>query len=343
MTSAATSDPEAMQAPASCSLTARAERLAPAGTAGTPAGFLLVDWPLPWPADLAEIDGLAAIRDLAGRRGLRVQATVPLEGRGRRAALYAPAAGAGSGGTGSGGAGSGGTGSGGTGSGGTGSGDRGFGGYQGREVVAGAGAGELDDAVASLLAGSVGDPVGEGEVLVCTHGRRDTCCGSFGTSLALELLSSGPGSDGIGRDVRRTSHTGGHRFAPTAIVLPEGTLWAFADRDLLGRVTARRGPIDDVAARYRGCAGLGSPAIQALEAAVLARTGWSLFSWMRRGQRLEGDRHRLTLTGPDDAEGATWEADVVAGRRVALPECGSTNAAGKPAGELDVTALRRVA
>ena len=45
----------------------------------------------------------------------------------------------------------------------------------------------------------------------------------------------------------RTSHTGGHRFAPTFIVLPFATLWAWADPLLLRRVVAQEGPVADVA------------------------------------------------------------------------------------------------
>ena len=48
-------------------------------------------------------------------------------------------------------------------------------------------------------------------LLVCTHGGRDRCCGSDGTRL-FQALFPPPGVR-----VWRTSHTAGHRFAPTAI------------------------------------------------------------------------------------------------------------------------------
>lgn len=76
------------------------------------------------------------------------------------------------------------------------------------------------------------------DVLICTHGRRDVCCGKFGTALALRAEKV---LRGTGVRIRRTSHLGGHRFAPTALVLPEGTLWAFADDDLLVRLIERSG------------------------------------------------------------------------------------------------------
>ncbi|MEL7208211.1 MAG: sucrase ferredoxin, partial [Actinomycetota bacterium] len=49
------------------------------------------------------------------------------------------------------------------------------------------------------------------DLLVCTHGTRDRCCGKRGTNLFRALI------DRVPPDTRvwRTSHTGGHRFAPT--------------------------------------------------------------------------------------------------------------------------------
>ena len=41
------------------------------------------------------------------------------------------------------------------------------------------------------------------------------------------------------RGVWRCSHTGGHRYAPTAITLPDGRAWAYADVGLLDGVLAR--------------------------------------------------------------------------------------------------------
>ena len=82
-------------------------------------------------------------------------------------------------------------------------------------------------AVADLtLALAAGDeprePVVDGgsdrKLLICTHGSRDRCCGRLGTILHRSASARWPDVD-----VHRISHTGGHRFAPTAILLPSGT------------------------------------------------------------------------------------------------------------------------
>jgi hypothetical protein len=114
----------------------------------------------------------------------------------------------------------------------------------------------------------------------------------------------------------RTSHTGGHRFAPTFIVLPFATLWAWGDPLLLRRVVAQEGPVADVLDRYRGNACLGTPAQQALERGVLAEVGWSLFGSPRRALHLGDNQERL-----ETDEAGTWEATVREGRRVPQPEC----------------------
>jgi hypothetical protein len=305
-----------------CSAWARSVTLDPGGTAGTPAGFVLVDWPLPWPRDINEVPDLAEVVGLARGLGLRVQGRVPTPGAPRRVSVYRspdPAS---------------------------------FTSYRHDEMDAGPGAGaDLASALADLLSrpvdgtGSLGADPGEvrGEVLVCTHGRRDACCGSAGTVLFAALTAAaGSGAVTAERRVARTSHTGGHRFAPTVIILPEGTLWAFADADLIERVVTRSGPLDDIVPRYRGCAGLRSPAVQCVERAVLAEVGWGLLGSARSGEELGHDLVRLTVVDPSGGE-SVWEADVVPGRTMAVPDCGRPlDEARKTETELVVRGLQQV-
>lgn len=57
---------------------------------------------------------------------------------------------------------------------------------------------------------------GAGVVLVCTNGKRDVCCAVRGRPVALQAAAQRPDL------VWECSHTGGHRFAPTGVVLPFG-------------------------------------------------------------------------------------------------------------------------
>jgi hypothetical protein len=71
-----------------------------------------------------------------------------------------------------------------------------------------------------------GEPVTEPLLLVCTHGRRDRCCALDGRALVGAVVA---GSPELAPQVWESSHLGGHRFAPTALVLPSGYLYGRLD------------------------------------------------------------------------------------------------------------------
>ena len=66
-------------------------------------------------------------------------------------------------------------------------------------------------------------------LLLCTNGRRDVCCAVRGRPVALAAAAARPGQ------VWETSHTGGHRFAPTGVLLPSGATLARLDASLSRR------------------------------------------------------------------------------------------------------------
>ena len=293
-----------------CAAWARTEGVDPIGTAGSYAGFLCVEWRRPWPRDLNEVEALAPLVAETTRRRFRLQGLRPVDGGTvARVVLYQSPG-------------------------------EGFTAYRHTETKCAPD--EVVDAAVDLLeAGDANTGVATpaGDVLVCIHGRRDVCCGSQGTAL---MASVGAGGDDLGPGVRlwATTHTGGHRFAPNAILLPEGTVWGFLDAAKLRRVVGREGPVADLLPHYRGCAGLGSPALQALERAVLAEVGWDLFDWRRTGTDLGEGRVRLDVTRPDGLT-RSWEAQVVTARLLPVPDCGQpVEAAKKQEPELAVTDLR---
>ncbi|TCO51189.1 hypothetical protein EV646_101172 [Kribbella antiqua] len=77
------------------------------------------------------------------------------------------------------------------------------------------GRGDRDAVMTSLPALSV---VPEPVMLVCTNGKRDECCAILGRPLVAGLAAVAPGR------VWEANHLGGHRFAPTATLLPAGTM-----------------------------------------------------------------------------------------------------------------------
>jgi hypothetical protein len=124
----------------------------------------------------------------------------------------------------------------------------------------------------SLVQASLpGSAAAEPTLLVCTNGRRDVCCAVRGRPLAAHAARLAPGR------VWEVSHTGGHRFAPTAVLLPWGQTLARLDDQAAERVlgasdtghlpTELVGPLHD-----RGRSGVPGPA-QCAESHVRAETG----------------------------------------------------------------------
>jgi hypothetical protein len=181
-----------------------------------------------------------------------------------------------------------------------------FGGYAGFEIEVGVTA--LGQALAAIhggdhrsmvplnRAGIDGQPVRD--VLLCTHGSRDRCCGQMGSLLFLESIGQLPG------DIRlwRSSHTGGHRFAPTGVTFPDGLTWAHLDARLLCGLLDRSVSPEELHVHLRGCAGFDGPD-QVADAAAFAVAGWSWIDQpraiVRRVVSLDGTgpEHRISIAG----------------------------------------------
>lgn len=288
--------------PVRCAPWARAEAVDPIGSAGHLRSLLLVPWPLPWPPDAGKVPALEAVAAAARAAGARLQLVTPATDDDLSVVAYRSP------------------------------GDDGwFGGFE--RHAARCDPADVADVALAVLAGE-GEASDGRDVLVCTHGSRDRCCGSLGTALTVELALAPP----PGVTVRRTSHLGGHRFAPTALLAREGTLWAYLDGDALQRIVARRGPVAPVLGQYRGSAGLASPAVQAVEREAFAAVGWSWFDHRRRGIEVDG-WVELEAVAPDGARRA-WRGRVEVRRELPVPACGEViDERTKRAAELAVVEL----
>ena len=288
-----------------CSTWSRLEGLDPIGTVGSYAGYLLIEWPLPWPRDLSDIEELKPVCDAARERNIRVQAIASVKpGPGchviyyERPALVPGAL------------------------------------QQGHDerVVAQA---DLVETALNMMASPapiVSGPSKVRDVLICTNGSRDRCCGKLGARLALDA------SDLVDRDagvrVWRTSHTGGHRFAPTMVILPEATGWAYVEPQALAQIVNRREPAARVSRHYRGTAWLDNGPAQTLDRTVLERLGWMLLGMPRwsatdlpadqvdaAAPESETQMNTLLTVSMPSGEVHTW-AGAVGRREVSLPNCG---------------------
>ncbi|GGR23983.1 hypothetical protein GCM10008957_39730 [Deinococcus ruber] len=144
-------------------------------------------------------------------------------------------------------------------------------------------------------------PASGPDLHVCTHGRVDAACGKFGAPLYLALQHTGEQAR-----VWRTSHFGGHRFAPTVQELPAGRAWAHLTPALARQLLTRTGDHTELSARYRGWSAL-SALEQHAEAAAFEREGWWWLDAPKAARTLlqseAGAVVELTFNYPDGSPG----------------------------------------
>ncbi|MFD0317702.1 sucrase ferredoxin [Streptomyces flavalbus] len=181
-----------------------------------------------------------------------------------------------------------------------------------------------------------GDPL----ALVCTNGRRDRCCALLGRPLAAELATSGvPG-------VWEVTHLGGHRFAPTVLVLPYGYAYGRAEAHTVKEALhgVREGRI--VLEGCRGSSAWERPG-QAAELAVrtaAAEYAAGALSVVRTESvvRPDGAAPRWVVTVAH-VDGRHWRVLVAQGASLPpRPESCGTSVLGAPA-RMDVLSVRELA
>ncbi len=122
--------------------------------------------------------------------------------------------------------------------------------------------GDLDSVRAALPRFRPSEPV----FLVCTNGRHDVCCAIRGRPVALAGHQGHPGR------VWECSHTGGHRFSPTGVLLPWGRTLGRLDGDSVGEVleSADHGhlPVGLLGPRHDRGSSAYLPSVQVGESAV---------------------------------------------------------------------------
>lgn len=171
------------------------------------------------------------------------------------------------------------------------------------------------------------------DLLLCTHGSRDRCCGQLGTLLHLELDGT------LGPNVRlwRTSHTGGHRFAPTAIHFPHGTTWASLTAELTTAIVRQSVPTHGLAEHYRGNLGINGRPAQIAEGRAFLDRGWPFLDQERTVDTDVDADGTVTATVRGDAGLHTVSLRPV--DPIPVPPCGQPiEAAAKATPQYDVVA-----
>lgn len=145
-------------------------------------------------------------------------------------------------------------------------------------------------------------------LMVCTNGRRDVCCAVRGRPVALEAAARRPGR------VWECSHTGGHRFAPTGVLLPYGQTWARLDATLateaLDAATHGQVPAALLGATHdRGRSAL-RPAAQAAESLVREQAGETSLTALTAREVGSDAAAGVVSVQVDHRDGRTWTVSL---------------------------------
>ena len=121
---------------------------------------------------------------------------------------------------------------------------------------------------------NIGKRIEKQDILICTHGMRDKCCAKLGRSVFRGAQRMARKEILPNARVWKTSHIGGHRFAPTAITLPDGRYYGRLSLSALKAMLTRNGDINQLRPVYRGWGILPQP-LQLLEQTLFFQQGWA--------------------------------------------------------------------
>ncbi|MBD2386463.1 sucrase ferredoxin [Cylindrospermum sp. FACHB-282] len=132
------------------------------------------------------------------------------------------------------------------------------------------------------------------DILVCTHGSHDKCCARYGNPFYFHATDTIANLDLDNVRLWKSTHFGGHRFAPTAIDLPEGRYYGLLDQDTFSSILTRTGDIQCLNKVYRGW-GILPTALQVLERELILSHGWDWFNYKVVGKILEQSLDNNTI------------------------------------------------
>jgi hypothetical protein len=168
------------------------------------------------------------------------------------------------------------------------------------------------------------------DILVCTHGSHDQCCARYGSPFYFQAKATVADLEWDHVRIWKSSHFGGHRFAPTAIDLPDGRYYGVLNQESLRSILTRTGDIESLRKVYRGWGVLPS-ALQILERELMLYHGWDWFNYQVGGKIIQQSLDNNTILAElsfEDSHGSLfiYDAKLVKDKTRTLEIKGSCNA-----------------
>jgi (2Fe-2S) ferredoxin len=157
-------------------------------------------------------------------------------------------------------------------------------------------------------------PAGEPVLLVCTHGRHDTCCAIRGRPVAAALAKRWPDW------TWECSHVGGDRFAANLVLLPDGAYYGYLDPESAVRVVDDH-LRDQVDVQHLRGLSTEPPIVQAVVVAAMQRwgpCGARTFRSAALGPLRDPDHPVISHPATDPADVA-WSVELVGRAGAGVP------------------------
>ncbi|MCG6136822.1 MAG: sucrase ferredoxin [Nostoc sp. LLA-1] len=132
------------------------------------------------------------------------------------------------------------------------------------------------------------------DILVCTHGSHDQCCARYGNPFYFHAVANIADLALDNVRIWKSSHLGGHRFAPTAIDFPNGRYYGFLDQESFRSILTRTGDIQCLNKVYRGWGIIPNP-LQILEKELMLCHGWNWFNYKVAGKIIQQSLDNNTI------------------------------------------------
>ncbi len=131
------------------------------------------------------------------------------------------------------------------------------------------------------------------ELFVCVHGARDQCCAKYGLQLYQELQTQSNQKRNSQFRIWKSSHIGGHRYAPTFYEAPSMRLYVLFNMKDIPDFLNREENKFNITNNYRGMSGIINKYALLVENELFKKYSWN---W------LKAENKRYEVTGIEGQE-----------------------------------------
>lgn len=143
----------------------------------------------------------------------------------------------------------------------------------------------LQNKNSNLLEWSIKSNSSTKEIFICVHSNRDQCCGKYGFTL-FQKFNEIIHQNNLNFRVWKSSHIGGHRYAPTFFEAPSMRWYGLFDLNLAEDFLLRDKNKLFVNNNYRGMSGLNNKIASLVEGELFKQYSWEWESFSNKNYEI---------------------------------------------------------